>query len=157
MNLNIITNLPEFRQLMAKRKRLAKTIIRKAVIDATTAVFTISREWMVALIYAIAIPLRKRWRARIKSGKRAGKWRKFRKATFKAAWRRTSKLLRSERFYFRGSGDELTGTIDNDTPYAQARHDNKKRPAPWRDKARAQGAGRAQEIFRGALATLQNP
>lgn len=159
MKLGLTNNIPEFRALMKKRKRLLRPIIRKAVIDATGEVFIIDRNWMVSLIYVPPIPLIQRFRAKIRSGKRAGNWRKFRKPKWVAAWKRTSTLLRNERFYFRGGGDETTGTIDNATPYAKPRHDNDApspvdgivRSAPWRTKAKQQGGPRARQIFREAI------
>ena len=125
-------------------------------IDATGEVFNVSRQWLVALVYVPDIPVVRRFRQRIKSGKRAGQWRRFRKLTYRLAWRRTSTLLRGERFYFRGRGTDTVGVIDNATPYAEDRHnldrpspvDGKTRRARWRDKAREQGIPRARTIFR---------
>ena len=154
MHLDLTSNLRAFRDALQVKARNAPRVFKKAVIDATTEMFTVSRGLMSALIYNVAIPNVQRWKQRVRSGKRKGKWRKFKQARDVPAWKRTGRLLRGERFYFRGSGLDLEGIIDNDTPYAVPRHENRKRVARWRADALRIGGPRAVAKFKEAMDAL---
>lgn len=163
MKIDIGSNLSEFAELMRRRSEATPEVVKKAVIQSTTEIFTISREAMSRLIYNQPIPNRLATKRTIRSGKNKGKVRRFKTPKLVPAWRRTSNLLRKERFYFRGSGVGIAGTIDNSAPYAKARHDLNRpgadgvtRVARWRDEATAKGTPRARAIFREAIKTLGN-
>lgn len=159
MKLSIDSNIPEFAELMRRKRELVPVVVKKAVIDGTTELFQISRSLMVSMIYAKPIPKILRNKRLIKTGPNQGQWKKFKTPQLVDAWRRTNELLRRERFWFRGSGADTTGVIDNSVPYAQPRHDlNRPSPidgvirrAPWRTQARAQGMPVVKRIFREGL------
>lgn len=147
-------------------------VIAKGVLDATKIMFEGSRTLLSELIYNRPIPVRARFR-RLKND--SGGWRHASekgtssKKTFfghlhsarqsnAPAWRRTSTLLRGERFYLKGSGALTTGIIDNKTPYAKARHDLNRagkdgitRSAHWRTEAAARYGDRSLAAMRAAI------
>lgn len=149
-------------------------LVAKGVVDATGILYEGSRGKLSELIYNRLIPSVKRfrrqrsesgnWRAAGESGKRSKSFFGFahssRQST-RAAWKRTSTLLRNERMEFRGTGVETEGLVDNKTPYAAARH-NLDRPspygydnrAPWRTEAVATYGQAARAKFREALAAV---
>lgn len=147
MQLDISSNLDEFQKLLQSRANDAPEVVRKAIVDATTIVYLASRGQLVEQVYNKPIPaiVRKRGRDKGKSV---------------PAWKRTSTLLRGERFYFVGSGLGTVGIIDNKTPYAWHRHqldrpsrvDGVTRSATWRQDALRDSTPRVLETFREAIA-----
>ena len=146
MRIDVSSNCREFEELMKRRAQEAPQIIKKAIIEATTLVYLSSRSILVEKIYNQPIPTVVR-----KRGKDKGR--------AVPAWKRTSTLLRQERYYFRNSGADLEGLIDNNTPYALARHnldrasriDGKTRIARWREDAFKESGQRARDSFREAI------
>ena len=164
MQLNIFADAADL--LAALRNKASKfpQIVKKGVIDATVVMFTGSHRRLTEMIYNVPIPKLRRWRQRIRSGKRAGKWRRFRKERMQEAWRRTGTLLRNERYYFRGSGADVEGIIDNKTEYAKPRHDlnrpsridGKIRRAPWRTATLLEDGEKAKRTFRDAIRAAED-
>lgn len=146
MQLDITSNIADFQKLLQQRANDAPKVVRKALIDATTIVYLASRGKLVEQVYNQPIPTVTR-----KRGKNKGQSAK--------AWKRTSTLLRGERFYFQGSGLNLVGIIDNKTPYAFNRHeldrpsriDGVTRVARWREDALRESTPRVLEAVRTAI------
>lgn len=136
--------------------------------DATVTLFQIDREKLSGLVYD-----KEETKARRRSRGGGVKTVKL--------WRRTSQLLRGERYYFRGSGADTEGIIDNRVAYAAARHERKypaktqyrtlagsgkkavyqwrsrpDRTAHWRDETLKTGNRAASEDFWRAMAVAEN-
>lgn len=161
-----------FQGVATELKRVARnfpSLIAKGVVDATNILFQEDRTQLSELVYdrdETKVRRRNRKSGRIRVVK---------------LWRRTSQLLRNERFYFRGAGSETEGTIDNRTPYAAARHEQKypaktqfrtlagsgkkarsewrdrpNRSAPWRDISLANKGDQAADAFWRAIAAAKS-
>ncbi len=173
MHLNFFDNTAQLVESLRRNGAEFPQTIAKGVIDGTVIMYEGSRQLLSDLIYNKAIPTRSRFR---RLREKAGGWRsaasdqrkKGQKNFFgflhssrqsnKAAWRRTSTLLRNERYYIKGSGALTTGIIDNKTPYATARHNlDKPSPygydnrAPWRELALERFGERSLEALRRAI------
>lgn len=148
MQIGIDTNCRDVARQLKRIAESAPRVTRKATIDAMTVLYAGSRGLLSSLIHARAI-------LKVLRRKRSGG--KLGRARMVALWKRTSQLLRGEKQHLEsGTDGTVTGTIDNATPYALYRHENTRRPAPWRREAVAQYGPTAKEAFRSAIAALSN-
>jgi len=162
----------DFAALSSELKRVGQRfpqVVAKGVVDATKTLFQEDRSQLSGLVYD-----QEETKAKVRSRKTG------RVRTIKL-WRRTSQLLRRERYYFRGSGAETEGVIDNSTPYVASRHERqypaqtryrtlvgqarkaayewRERPnrnAQWRDVALANKGDAAAGDFRDAIRLAEN-
>lgn len=171
MQFDLQSNISEVVEALKRKAKEVPLAAKKGLVDATTTFYAESLDQLASLIYNRPIPLIKRWR-RLKN--KNGSWRsaanvkKKQKSFFgfahsskqseKRAWKRTSTLRRNERAYF----DRLASfetSVDNATPYANARHELNRpsrfgydNQAPWRQKAFEQKKDAAEAKLRDALA-----
>lgn len=145
MSIDVSSNAREVAKRLDSLAKSCPVTAKKGLTDATSIFYKGSRGRLSSLIYNQPIPKITR--------KRSGR--------SVPAWRRTSQLLRGERADY-SNLENFETTIDNNTPYAAARHalnrrspvDGKTRRAPWRDLTRKADRRAAVAAFRAAFAAL---